>query len=371
MVSLFPIIGIVVDGLMIGFIANNYMKTRFRPGVILLIQYIAFFMIHLLWIPISQLGEDQYELAKDIMIGVIFVVLSFPSLTIGFFESTRNKPINLLMLLFNIYYVFLLGYGFSIEWIFKFQRIWLYQISGAVLILFIIPFAGVVIYVFVRLIFLILNIPRKASLNMQWGFGKRSKTLVLIWTGGLLFRYLSILLISTQGVSEFSFLMLLMSVFTIALVFLYDPSSFFLSDAQIQEFLIFNAQTGIKLFSMGSSKDDLKASGLLGASILEREISGASSLPHTLVFIDRIILIEYQQLEGIHLAAAMIVDKNNPVFLPSLKFCFHQFIKTYRKKLKNWQADQSIFNDFNAIAIKIFSYAYPLESRKKSKADLT
>lgn len=367
LVSIFPIIGLIVDGAMIILIANQYFRTRYRPSLILLLQYIAFISIHFLWLPISFLGAEQLEPANYLMLGIIFIVLLFPSFTIAFFESTGTHPFGKLLITSVLYYTFLIGYAFTINWVFVFDRIWRYQMSEIVLILFIIPFAAVVVYIFTRLLQILTSKTRNAGLKMQWGFGKRAKILLLIWTGGLLFRYLSILLLARDGVSEFSIVILILSVFTIALVFLYDPSAFFLSNARIQSFLIFDAQSGKLLYSMGGAEDDLKASGLYGASTLEREISGASSLPHLLVFFDRVLLIEYQKVHDKLLAAAMIATKYNPVFLPSLSYGFHQFIKIFEKDIKNWNGSQLMFEKFTPKAMRIFNYAYSKDLTKNSQ----
>ncbi len=357
-----------VDGAMIILIANHYFKTRYRPSLILLLLYLAFFSIHLLWLPLSFLGIDQKELASNLMIGIIFIVLSFPTFTIAFFESTGNQPLGKNLILSILYYTFLIGFGFSIEWGrgFIFERIWRYQMSESVLVLFVIPFAVVVIYTFIRLSQILLNVPRTNPISVHWRFENKSKILLMIWSGGLMLRYLSILLLARDGVSEFSLIILVLSVFTITLVFLYDPSTFFLSNARIQSFLIFDAQSGSLLYTMSGAQDDLRASGLFGASILEQEISGASSLPHMLMFLDRVVLIEYQKVHDKILAAALFATKYNPVFSPSLSYGFHQFIKDYASEIKNWRGDPSIFNKFTPKAMRILNYAY-LKQFEKGK----
>ncbi len=343
---------------MVFLIAKHYLKTRYRPSFILLLHYIVFVIDHILWIPISTLDIDQFIPARNAMIATIYVVLAIPCFTIAFFESSRNKPGTILVLLFVTYFFFLVGYGFSINWVFEFDRIWRYDISDTILVLFMLPFFGAVAYIFFQLFKILFNFPKSTPIKLQWKIGKRSKVLVLIWSGGLCFRYLSMLLIAAEGVSEFNFIIRLGSVILVALVFLYDPSSFFLSDAQIKAFLIFDAQSGVLLYSMGGAQDDLRAAGLCGATTFEREITGASSLPHILLFPDRVILIEYQKVEGKLLAAAMIVDKYNPIFQPSLQFGLQQFLKEFRSELSDWSGDQTIFERFNQKSIEIFNYAY-------------
>ncbi len=365
-VNIFPIIGLFVDGAMIALIANQYLKTRYRPSLILLLHYVCFISIHVLWLPLSFMGIDQSDPARFLMIGMIFIILSFPCFTIAFFESTGKGSLSILLMSFIFYYLFLIGYSFSINWLFVFERIWRYQIGENVLILFIIPFAGVVIYIVIRLLRIIFFLPKRESIKNHQVSGKMPNILLLVWTGGLLLRYLSILFLATEGVSEFSILILILSVFTIALVFLFNPSTFFLSNARIQSFLIFEAQSGNLLYSMVGPQDDLRASGLHGTSLLEREITGASSMPQMLIFVDRVVLIQYQKIHDKLLAAAMIVTKNNPVFIPSLNYGLHLFIKTFPTEIKNWNADREVFKNFTVKATKIFSYAYSTELNQSS-----
>ncbi len=358
LVSIYPPIGIIIDGIMVFLIAKHYLKTRYRPTFILLLHYVVFVIDHILWIPISTLGFDQVIPAKSVMIATIYVVLVIPCFTVTFFESSRNKPNSILVLIFVTYFFFLVGYGFYIDWVFEFDRIWRYDISETILALFMLPFFGAVAYIFIQLFKILFNFPKATPLRLQWKTGKRSKLLVLFWSGGLCFRYLSMLLIAAEGVSEFNFIIRLGSVILVALVFLYDPSSFFLSDAQIKAFLIFDAQSGVLLYSMGGAQDDLRAAGLCGATTFERDITGASSLPHILLFPDRVILIMYQKVEEKLLAAAMIVDKYNPIFQPSLQFGLQQFIKEFHSELRDWGGDQMIFERFNQKSYEIFNYAY-------------
>src|SRR5271157_4646513 len=130
LVSLLPFIGLTVDGLMIVLIAKHYLKTRFRPGLILLLLYSIFIMIHLFWIPIAFAEPGDFVIAENAMIGVIYLVSLIPVLTIAFYESTRNQPYLLLLLAFFAVYAFLVGFGFSINWVFTYDRIWLYNLNG-------------------------------------------------------------------------------------------------------------------------------------------------------------------------------------------------------------------------------------------------
>jgi hypothetical protein len=113
----------------------------------------------------------------------------------------------------------------------------------------------------------------------------------------------------------------------------------------------------------------LSSSGLLGAGLLQREITGASSLPHRLIFLDRVVLIEYQKIYETRLGIAMIIDGYNPAFLPSLKHGLHTFIKTYQNELKDWNGKTTVFDNFRQKLIDIFSYALTqdiLDEKKES-----
>jgi hypothetical protein len=304
------------------------------------------------------------------MFVAIFIVLTIPSFTIAFFQSTRNQPLTLLLACFILSYFFLLGYSFSINWVFTYDRIWRYQITGIVLIIFILPFALAGLYVFILIVQLFFSRLKSKSLKIKDKFGKGSKNMVFIWTIGLAVRYYSTYLIAAEGVTITSVFVRIGSMITMAIAFLYNPDSFFFSNAELKSYFIFNAKSGKLIYSLGGLENDIRASGLFGTTQLQSEISGAYGLPHILTFIDRVVLIESQLCDDQLVAAVIIVDKNNPVFVSSLRFSLQYFIKNFYNYIKEDTNDQSKYNQFTSKLKEIFSYAYsPLETQENMKED--
>ncbi len=357
--QLFSIIGIIVYVPLVIFIFRHYFKTQYRASFILGLHFLAILGIHLCFAPVPWIKD--LNIAQNLLKGDVLISMALPALAVAFFETTMNRSSKKILILFMAYYTFLLGIAFSPIWDFIFNDFWFISFAPTTVILFALPFAAVAIYIFIRLAQIIRFNQRAQKLGDVTRNWKVQSLFIVVWTFCLLGRYLALLLITINGIDWFTEIIFLLTIFTVALIYLYDPSIFFISNAKIQLITFFDATSGLTFYAFGSSLGsiDLKVSGLHGADTLLKEIAGASSHPSLLRFIDRVVMLEYQKVENTSIAAAIIATEYNPALVPSLRKALNSFGKKYYAILKDWNNDQNVFTDFTPDLFNIFDYAYP------------
>lgn len=348
-------------------VLRHYFKTHYKPSLILALHFLAFMCIHLLFVPESYLGEQDFDLAQVLLKGDVFIALILPILTIAFLEATMNRSSTKLLFAFCSYYAFLAGFSFSFQWAFTFQDFWFISLSNEVIFLYMIPFAVVVVYVFFRLVQVVrFNKKTATNLGAPATTFNRSTLLFITWTMCLLLRYLGLLLITLGGLNWWTDLIFIAGIVFMAVVYLYDPSAFYISNARIEAIWFFSADSGLLFYWYGENADDsgnLKVSGLQGADTLLREITGASTFPHLLMSLDRVVYLEYESLEPEIIAGGIIATEYNPALAPTLKRALSLFVKTYSDDLKHWNNNQDTFCNFTPSLVNVFDYAFSKEKR--------
>ncbi len=366
--QIFSIIGVVVNAPLVILIFRHYLKTRYKASLILAMHFILFMGIHISFIPVPYLGISEGDIAKPLLILDVLLSLALPLLTVSFFETTLNRASNKLLIIFLEYFAFLIGFSFAFEWKFTFNEFWFISLENNVIFLYAIPFAGVVFYVFVRLYQIYQfnkMVVKSKKVEKTW---IKSTLLFATLTLCLLLRYLGFLLITVQGLDFFSELISIFGMVVMAIIYLYDPSAFFISNARIQSISIFEENTGVAYYWYGQKPENesWKVCGLHGASNLLRDLSGASSHPNLLRFVDRVIFLEYLKSENIPVAAVIFATDYNPAFAFTLKQCVALFIRKYQTMLREWKGNQDVFKKFTSDLMNIFDYAFPKELRQKT-----
>ena len=193
-------------------------------------------------------------------------------------------------------------------------------------------------------------------LALFWVFGVGVGTLGIVITAIFLNAYIGLFFVT-------------ISFLIVTYAFIKDPHALFISDIKIQSVLFFDAETGIAYLTLGGTYDGYSAvSGLHGSASLQKQIAGAKNPPTLLIFGDRVFILSYKWYKGKHIAAAVITNKFNPAFIPSLNHALNKFVNQFGETFVNFKGEVSKYRPFVLELLKIFDYAWSNREIAKLKS---
>lgn len=325
--------------------------------------------------PLLWLTGEQYEIALILLNITIYLVFAAFPLLLLFIETTRHRPLTFMMVFFAAFFGYIMGYFTSQRWIFK------YTPSGWSLVweegathLFLLYLGTFLVFgtgAIIRILDRTFRSGREGILVKKWKHIMDLEGISYLWLGGILITTIGISIAVAVNKIEIGVPLAVVGVILTNWSYIKNPNTFFLSNAEIQSIMIFNAESGVPYLVVGKEfkgpmTEETAVGALLGSTIFQREVTGAGSLPSILVYGDRVVFLASKQAAGQTILAALICNANVTSILPSLRHALRKFVKKYKDKLGKWKGDSQIFWEFIPEMLSIFSYAWSKEDYRRT-----
>lgn len=346
------IIQVLIGGIISIFLTKLSRKTRYIPTVLLGAFFAVFATAFALTIPLFWIPESQELVARGFQnTSVILLFLMFPFLVMAF-EGMKGRFFSPITTLFVAFTAFCMGFLAVVppRWNYEFIDGWWVQTTTLEFdILFILYGLSAMIIVLVRLIQFI----------REEGSG-RSKKMPIIALIGILAAVGGGFGLYLIGIPNIDYLSVLIGTAIMAIIYIKDPNSFFLSNTRISAIMLINTTNKIPYLTIGERKGKpflLAAAGLGGVMMLLQEILEAENPPTRLFHGDRGFLLEHD-IEH-ELTAVIVADQVNDVLRRPLRYALSLFITKYEADLTAWTGEVSGFQVFEEDLRRIFKFALP------------
>ncbi len=197
----------------------------------------------------------------------------------------------------------------------------------------------------------------------------RINKFVVLWFVGFLLGQGGVLINQNVPIEYLGYIIAIIGIFLTAFSYLYDPHAFFLSSAEIQSILFFDAGTGLSFIGFGLEMDDnLAAGGLLGSLTLQQQIMGTKKYPTLQVFGDKVFLLAYEKVGATLVAAAIIMNRYLHAIYPTLNRALHVFVSKNKSTLEKWKGGgERSFDHVLPELLPIFEFAWSKKKRAEIK----
>ncbi len=355
-------------------IIKHYVRTRYVTSLILALFFITKGSVDWLYLPVAWLGDTAGGIIVPFYIAITIIHHCALIFLLIFFEAVFGNPLSPKTAPCIAYYGFLVCYALTMDWNFEYSgtRGWnpVYTpqdaivFGGYMLIIFLLVAARFFQSVYARNIKSTNNAIEIESVSIM-----RVNKLVVIWLGGFLLGQFGIGVTQILEIEYVGYILGIIGILVTAFSYLYDPHAFFLSSAEIQAVLFFDAGTGLSFLAYGLEMDDnLAAGGLLGSLTLQQEIMGTKKYPTLQVFGDKVFLLAYEKVGETLVAGAIIMNRYLQAMYPTLDRALHVFIARNKSALEQWHGGgERSFENVLPELLSIFEFAWSKKKRAEIK----
>ncbi len=358
------IINVIITILMV----KHYGRTRYVPSFILGIYFICRAFSNAAYLPIAWFDASAGELILVAYLSASILTNFHTLLLLIFFEAVFGRPLSMRTAPCIAYYGVVICYLLTQKWEFAYSGTngWNPVFT---------PEQQLVLGAFMIVIFLLIfsrivqslragkSRPTTNTIELERVKILPINKLVVIWVLGLIINFIGIRINQDMQFGYVGYAVSMTGFLMTALSYIHDPHAFFLSSAQIQSILFYDASTGVPFLAFGMSMDEnLAAGGLFGASSVQREIAGTKGYPTLQVFGDKVFLLAHQQVGNTHVAATLIMNQYLPAMYPTLRHALHIFTNRNRESLEKWKGGGVM--DFDKVLpelLAVFDFAWSKE----------
>ena len=242
------VISIVVSGILIvvliiiiALLIRLYRNTRYTPIIFITTFFIILFINMLIYMPVLWLPYSESELIFLLFEITAYPLIMFFPLFVLFFEGMKGRFNSSISTVFLIYSCFIMGYmAIESPWEFEWSNRWHQIFNDDFIILTGILLVSFYVYVYYRLI----------QFVREKGSG-RPKQMTIIAISGLTIALAGTFISMTLNLFYLDFIAWIIGFSIVAMAYLKEPESFFLSNTNIEAIFLLNSESQILYVNLG------------------------------------------------------------------------------------------------------------------------